>query len=340
MSYIYPCVVHNVSDSFQDHVNRGSVNPGTDYTAAFGSEVRAIASGRVTDVTRTFGGSGGRMVHIDHDDGSSADYLHLSRMNVIEGEVVRQGDLIAWSGASGNGLENYYGAHLHISFRRNKAQYYNNGNVDFDAIMRAQGSAIAGGGGTPLVPIVRKDSDMPNVWWTTDGTGWFGSVAVTSMDHYNVLVRYWNSTPAKADKFNAVQRDWIKNYLGLNNAYGIPKPVMPTFDTAALAKAVADSLKAAKLTTVADPESLKAPLDAAFSRALSAWTKSISDTTKSNIGFEPSLLANAVAQELQKTGVVTTVDTKAVESAVSSALARATQAIATATAKPPTDTPK
>jgi len=189
-------------------------------------------------------------------------------------------------------------------------------------------TVTAGGGGTPIDNTTqRKDDDMPNPYWETNGTGWFGSVAVVNMAQWDVLMRYWRSTPDKADTFNGAQRDWIRNYLGLNNAYGIPAPVLPTFDTAKLASAVADALKAAKLTTVADPASLKQPLDDAFSRALAAWSKTIADQTKANIGFDPALLANAIAQQLQSTGIVVTPDTQVVQDAVTAAMNRATAAI-------------
>lgn len=137
---IFPCSVHSVSDSFQDHINRGSVNPGTDYTAPYGTEVIACAAGVVTDADSSYGGGGGRTIHIDHDDGTGADYLHLSRIDVSVGTHVAQGQHIALSGASGNGSEYGYGAHLHISYRRNHSHgYYNDGNIDFDALVRSEG---------------------------------------------------------------------------------------------------------------------------------------------------------------------------------------------------------
>lgn len=141
-SVIFPCDVHNVSDSFQDHINRGSVNPGTDYTAAFGSKVVSVANGTVTDIDNTTAGSGGRMIHIDHDDGTGADYLHLSDSTsfVTLGQHVTQGMQIALSGASGFGSEHGYGAHLHISYRTvtgHAYTYYH--SIDFDAYVRSLG---------------------------------------------------------------------------------------------------------------------------------------------------------------------------------------------------------
>jgi murein DD-endopeptidase MepM/ murein hydrolase activator NlpD len=132
--------VHNVSDTFAIHVARGSVNPGTDYTAAYGSDVWAVSAGVVTDADSNPGGGGGRTIHIDNDDGSGADYLHLSVIGVNVGDHVTQGQHIAQSGASGYGSDHYYGAHLHISYRLNHSHgYWNDGNIDFDALVRSEG---------------------------------------------------------------------------------------------------------------------------------------------------------------------------------------------------------
>lgn len=157
MSLIYPCDVHTVTDSFTDHQDRTppSVNPGTDYAAKYGSDVYAVADGTVTDITYTFYGSGGRMVHIDHDNGDGSDYLHLSSIKVSRvGQRVKQGDIIAVSGASGFGKEWYYGPHLHISYRHARGHAYTNyKSVDFDALIKS--TATAGGNAKPL-PLIKK----------------------------------------------------------------------------------------------------------------------------------------------------------------------------------------
>lgn len=157
---VYPCKVHNVSDSFQDHVNRHSVNPGTDYTASYGDEVYAVMDGTVMVADGNPDGSGGRTICIYHPDGSSTDYLHLSALAVSVGQHVSQGQRIAWSGGSGDGENQYnpatgggYAPHLHISYRpHNQIDWFGNvGNADFDAAIRAQGGTdAAGGGGTPI----------------------------------------------------------------------------------------------------------------------------------------------------------------------------------------------
>lgn len=144
---IYPTVQHTVVDfdgSFVGHQSRNppSVNPGSDYAPLpIGSDVWAVADGVVTDTTPTNTGSGGRMVHIDHTAlGTGSDYLHLSQILVSEGQNVKQGDLIAKSGASGFGSDNGYGAHLHISYRTVLGHAYTSFNsIDFDAYIKGLG---------------------------------------------------------------------------------------------------------------------------------------------------------------------------------------------------------
>lgn len=160
VDYLYPTSTKNVSDSFADHVARGSVNPGTDYTAPYGSEVRAVADGYVAGVVTTNYGSGGRMVYVDHDDQLGTDYLHLSLIasGIVEGKRVFRGDLLGYSGASGYGDDHYYGAHLHISIRNTHGYHaMNHGNFDFDKFIKDQAATAGSGGGTP---IIQEEDDM------------------------------------------------------------------------------------------------------------------------------------------------------------------------------------
>jgi len=139
---IFPCAEHRVSDSFDVHRNRNppSPNPGTDYEAAYGSDFWSVSAGVVTDIDPTFDGSGGRMVHVDHDDGTGADYLHLSVIGVTVGQRVAQGEVMGKTGASGFNSDHGYGAHLHISYRTVHGHAYTNfQSIDFDALVRSLG---------------------------------------------------------------------------------------------------------------------------------------------------------------------------------------------------------
>jgi murein DD-endopeptidase MepM/ murein hydrolase activator NlpD len=86
---------------------------GVDYRAPIGAPVIAVADGVV--VSAGMNGSAGRMVHLRHSNGYETQYLHLSSISVRRGARVRQGEVIALSGASGV----VTGPHLDYRVRKN-----------------------------------------------------------------------------------------------------------------------------------------------------------------------------------------------------------------------------
>jgi murein DD-endopeptidase MepM/ murein hydrolase activator NlpD len=135
-----------ITDSFDGHKNRKvnpSRNPGTDYGVPTGTPVKAIADGTITGVIPTFTGSGGRMIFQSFPSGHNADYLHLSRIDVVAGQQVKQGQIIGLTGASGLGKENGYGPHLHLSVRFGGKLTMGAGNLDFEKLLAEQGVAPA-----------------------------------------------------------------------------------------------------------------------------------------------------------------------------------------------------
>lgn len=126
-----------LSDNFADHKARGSVNPGVDYPVAMGTEVKAIADGKVNKVVNNVSGAGGRMVLMQHGS-YKADYLHLSKILVKAGQTVKAGQVIGLSGASGLGKERGYGAHLHLSIRKGGSHLTGKGNLDYEAFMKKE----------------------------------------------------------------------------------------------------------------------------------------------------------------------------------------------------------
>ncbi len=88
-----------------------SPHSGTDYTAPLGTPVLAVADGVVVLVGEHF--FGGTSLFVDHGGGLVSMYLHLSRADVGQGDVVRRGQAIAAVGASGRAL----GPHLHFGLR-------------------------------------------------------------------------------------------------------------------------------------------------------------------------------------------------------------------------------
>jgi murein DD-endopeptidase MepM/ murein hydrolase activator NlpD len=143
-AWIRPVDGGSISDSFNGHKNRAkpSVNPGTDYAVPTGTPVKALADGTISGVVPTFAGAGGRMIFQSFPSGHNADYLHLSRIDVVAGQQVKQGQVIGLSGGSGLGKENGYGAHLHLSFRVGGKPTMGAGNIDYEAFRGAPTSAI------------------------------------------------------------------------------------------------------------------------------------------------------------------------------------------------------
>jgi murein DD-endopeptidase MepM/ murein hydrolase activator NlpD len=136
-TFIRPVKSKKISDNFADHKARKSVNPGVDYAVAIGTDVFAVADGVVESTTVTYDGAGGRMIWLNCD-GWRVDYLHLSRIFVVKGQTVKQGEVIGKSGASGLGSKNGYGAHLHLAIRKGGKHCQGKGNQDFVAMLAAQ----------------------------------------------------------------------------------------------------------------------------------------------------------------------------------------------------------
>jgi len=80
---------------------------GVDIARATGTSVRAPADGIVTLAARDLFFSGGTLI-LDHGQGLSSSFLHLSAMRVEAGDPVEQGEVIAEVGATGR----VTGAHL------------------------------------------------------------------------------------------------------------------------------------------------------------------------------------------------------------------------------------
>lgn len=89
------------------------LHDGVDFGAACGSPQYAIRSGVVASAYYDSGG--GNMVTINHGliGGSSwaSEHLHLQSFTVSPGQQVNRGDLIGWTGSTGNST----GCHLHLS---------------------------------------------------------------------------------------------------------------------------------------------------------------------------------------------------------------------------------
>lgn len=88
-----------------------SIHRGLDYRAKPGSPVTAANSGEVVLARELF--YEGNCVIIDHGQQFMTLYMHLSRLEVSEGEKVEKGQQIGLSGATGRAT----GPHLHMAVR-------------------------------------------------------------------------------------------------------------------------------------------------------------------------------------------------------------------------------
>jgi murein DD-endopeptidase MepM/ murein hydrolase activator NlpD len=96
------------SDPF---LGRPAMHTGLDFRAATGDPVRVTANGKVA--SSGWAGGYGRMVEIDHGNGLSTRYGHLSEINVKVGDVVKIGQVIGAVGSTGRST----GPHLHYETR-------------------------------------------------------------------------------------------------------------------------------------------------------------------------------------------------------------------------------
>lgn len=97
-------------------LKRWRAHKGVDYAARSGTPVRSTAAGRISFVGRK--GGYGKVVIIKHGGSYSTLYAHLSRFKrrLRKGQRVKQGQLVAYVGATGLAS----GPHLHYEFRVNK----------------------------------------------------------------------------------------------------------------------------------------------------------------------------------------------------------------------------
>jgi murein DD-endopeptidase MepM/ murein hydrolase activator NlpD len=84
---------------------------GIDFVADIGAKVVAAADGVI--LAAEFHPEFGNMIDIDHGDGLTSRYAHLSRIDVVPGALVRQGEKIGLVGTTGRST----GPHLHFEVR-------------------------------------------------------------------------------------------------------------------------------------------------------------------------------------------------------------------------------
>ena len=113
---------------------RQAFHTGVDFNAAPGSAVMAAAGGVVSaaEVHPEYG----KMIDVDHDNGLTTRYAHLSKMMVKVGDVVLKGQRVGDLGQSGRAT----GPHLHFEVREHSVPLNPNRFLSF---AKAQEPAVA-----------------------------------------------------------------------------------------------------------------------------------------------------------------------------------------------------
>jgi murein DD-endopeptidase MepM/ murein hydrolase activator NlpD len=84
------------------------MHTGVDYTVPMNTPIYATGDGVVSKVEVNFGGYG-KMIDIDHGFGFKTKYAHMNKFVVKQGQKVKRGELLGYSGNTGRST----GPHLH-----------------------------------------------------------------------------------------------------------------------------------------------------------------------------------------------------------------------------------
>jgi murein DD-endopeptidase MepM/ murein hydrolase activator NlpD len=122
--YVWPVdesIVNWISSGYGSRIHpvnkRRSFHNGIDIAAPIGTEVIAVADGKVIEAG--CGGNIGKCVRISHPKGIESVYGHLSQFAVRVGQKVTQGEKIGEVGNTGRST----GPHLHFTMKRNAQSF-------------------------------------------------------------------------------------------------------------------------------------------------------------------------------------------------------------------------
>lgn len=221
-----------------------STEPGTDFYCPRGTPVYAPESGRVYGYGESIQPATGRWVGIDLDNGMRFRAMHFTSIELSKAVLqnkgfVRKGQLIAYSGASGYGEEDWSwnpntgGAHTHVTLwptHESRYGYNSNGKpytVDFMNYVQS-----GGGSGSPdpepsLPPIpVETVDEMIPIWNVVEKIGsapdsgqvWFGQdngtvQLLTGYSRGLISVAFFGAKDGTQDKIPTITQaggDWDK----------------------------------------------------------------------------------------------------------------------------------
>ena len=135
LKFMYPTSSRTISAGFPNY-SSGKYHGGVDFPVAMGTPVHASESGKII-IKKELNYSYGHYLKIDHGGGYQSLYAHNSRLLVNLGDYVTCGQIIAYSGSTGNST----GPHLHFEI------WYNNERVNplkyLDSSIEIAGTASA-----------------------------------------------------------------------------------------------------------------------------------------------------------------------------------------------------
>ena len=109
--WVLPVDDYDLTAEFGDWGLWASYHTGLDFSADYGSPIKAMANGVISEVG--YDGSYGNKVVITLDDGTELWFCHMSDYSVASGQEVRAGEVIGYIGTTGNTT----GPHLHLEVR-------------------------------------------------------------------------------------------------------------------------------------------------------------------------------------------------------------------------------
>ncbi|WP_312944817.1 M23 family metallopeptidase [Agrobacterium sp.] len=112
-----PAPGRNITSRFGNRMDpflgRPALHAGIDFQAETGANVRSTGAGTVTVAAHS--GGYGNMVEVDHGQGITTRYGHMSAILVKVGDTIEAGDIVGRAGSTGRST----GPHVHYEVRRN-----------------------------------------------------------------------------------------------------------------------------------------------------------------------------------------------------------------------------
>lgn len=150
----------------------------------------------------------GNVIDLNMGDGTTVRLKHLASFGVVSGQPLKRGDKVGIMGETGRAI----GVHVHWEVRVN-------GQLRNPADFIDDPTAPAGGGESPVVEITNQEAAMLRITQAVgSGTKYLTGPSgkrknISSMQDYNLLVRYIKLEPAETGVFLLAELDILQRYL-------------------------------------------------------------------------------------------------------------------------------